>query len=65
MIDVPIEDLLKRTNSLYKLVILAARRTIELIGGSKAQIDSPLQKKLSSVALQEIAEGKIGYKVKV
>lgn len=64
MIDIPVEDLLKITGSVYKLVILAARRTVELNNGAKSEIDDPSIKKMSTIALYEIAEGKIKYKIK-
>jgi len=53
------EDLIKNTdNSIYKLVILAARRAIELNGGMPRLIEGNLGKN-GSVALEEIKEGKI------
>ena len=61
MIHVPIEDLLGRTNSLYKLVILATKRSVELNDGSKPKVDIGKDKKLSTIALKEIAEGKIKF----
>jgi len=61
MIEVPIEDLLAQTGSIFKLVVLAAKRTAELNDGFKAKIEVPQSKKLAAVALQEIAEGKIEF----
>jgi len=60
MIDVPIEDLLKQTGSIFKLVVLAAKRTSELTEGYKPKIDSG-SKKPAIIALSEIAEGKIQF----
>ncbi|MCG2711935.1 MAG: DNA-directed RNA polymerase subunit omega [Candidatus Omnitrophica bacterium] len=60
MTEIPIEDLIKQTGSIFKLVILAAKRTAELTDGSKAKVDT-IGKKLSTVALQEIAEGKVEF----
>lgn len=62
---VPIEELLKSSHgSVYKLVILAARRALELGAGSEKLVDADPNAKLTSIALQEIIEDKIGYKLK-
>ena len=60
------EKLLKNTqNSLYKLVILASRRALELGAGSERLVDEmPLNAKLTSIALREIKENKISFKIK-
>ncbi|MFH1856482.1 MAG: DNA-directed RNA polymerase subunit omega [Candidatus Omnitrophota bacterium] len=61
MTFMPIGDLFKKTGSIYKLSVLASKRAIQLNDGAV-----PLTKKkfykLSSVALQEIKEGKITYR---
>ena len=62
MIEIPIEDLVKQTGSIFKLVILAAKRTSELTDGYKAKVETS-NKKLSAIALEEIAEGKIDFNV--
>ena len=62
MTEIPIEDLIKQTGSIFKLVILAAKRTAELTEGYKPKVEVG-NKKLSAVALQEIAEGKIEFKI--
>jgi len=53
------QDLIKNSdNSIYKLVILAARRAIELNGGAPKLIEeSP--GKTGSIALEEIRQGKV------
>ena len=59
------EDLLKSTqDSMYKLVILAARRALELGAGSEKLVEAPPNAKLTSIALKEITENKIGYRLK-
>lgn len=59
-----IEDLLDKTdNSIYKLVILASKRALELNEGSPRLVETD-NKKISSVALEEIKEGKIVMKEK-
>jgi DNA-directed RNA polymerase omega subunit len=62
MIEIPIEDLIKQTGSIFKLVILAAKRTTELSEGYKSKVET-VHKKLSAVALEEIAEGKIEFEL--
>ncbi len=59
MLNIPIEKLLEKTGSIYKLVILASRRTIELSEGAPPKIDDLKGKKLVDIALCELAEGKI------
>lgn len=59
---IPTEALLKQVGSVYKLVILAARRAIELNNGGHKLVDMGPKAKASTVALEEIKEGKIGYK---
>ncbi len=58
-----IADLLSKTGSTYKLVILASRRAIELSEGAATLVDST-ETKAINLAIQEISEGKITYKVK-
>ena len=65
MAYIPIEQLLdKADNSMYKLVILAAKRTLEIAEGQPqlGTINSSL--KPSSIALEEIAQGKVRLKKK-
>jgi len=61
MAHVPIEDLLKRCGSIYKLVILASKRAKELADGSPALVDTS-SKKVTTIALEEILQGKVRYK---
>ena len=61
MAQVAIEELLKRCGSVYRLVILAAKRAKELAEGAPALVDTG-QKKITSVALEEILHGKVLYK---
>ena len=61
MAQVPIEDLLKRCGSVYRLVILAAKRAKELSEGSPPLIDTH-HRKATSIALEEILQGKVLYK---
>ena len=53
-----IDDLLKRCGSIYKLVVIAAKRAKELSEGGQKLVDSDI-KKVTSLALEEIRQGKI------
>ena len=61
MAQVPIEELLKRCGSVYRLVILAAKRAKEIAEGSPSLVEAPPHK-VTSVALEEILQGKVLYK---
>jgi len=63
MVYQPLEKLLdKAENSLYKLVILASRRALEIAEGQPKLIESNQDTKPVSIALSEIAEGKVRAK---
>lgn len=65
MAYVPMEKLLKNANgSMYKLVILASRRALELGMGSEKLVEAEPNTKITSIALKEIREDKIRYRVK-
>jgi len=58
-----IQDILdKSENSVYKLVIMASRRALEIAEGQPKLVDSDAMVKPSTVALAEIAAGKVQYK---
>ncbi len=60
---VPLERMLDKTDySIYKLVVLAAKRALEIASGQPKLIEIDSAIKPSTVALYEISEGKIGYK---
>ena len=62
---IPIEQLLdKANNSMYKLVMLAAKRTLEIAEGQPKLVSGNFSLKPSSIALAEIAEGKVSIKKK-
>ena len=54
---------LDKVSSRYLLVVLAAKRARQINRGAAPQVDSR-HKKPTSVALEEIANGKVGYRVK-
>lgn len=49
----------KSLGSVYKLVILASKRALEIAEGQPRLVEDALTAKPSTVALHEIAEGKI------
>ena len=49
----------KSLGSVYKLVILAAKRALEIAEGQPRLVEDAVNAKPSTVALHEIAEGKI------
>ncbi len=52
------EKLLEKVDNSYELVMLAAKRTRQLAQGSPKLVEAGASK-LSTIALREIAEGKI------
>ena len=61
---IPMEKLLEKTGSLYKLVIVAARRALEISEGSPKLVPGGGKEKPALAALREIAEGKVSLRVK-
>ena len=60
MAYIPLEKLIDKSHgSMYKLVILVARRALELSEGAPRLIDVPSDTRVTTLAMQEIAEGKI------
>ncbi|HVQ77808.1 MAG TPA: DNA-directed RNA polymerase subunit omega [Candidatus Binatia bacterium] len=58
-----LENALNKASNRYLLVVLAAKRARQLNRGATPQIETR-HKKPTSMALEEIAEGKIGYRLK-
>jgi DNA-directed RNA polymerase subunit omega len=57
------EDLLdKSDSSIYKLIIVATKRALEVAEGAPRLVDAPLNVKPTTIALMEIAQGKVRYK---
>ncbi|MDD2689137.1 MAG: DNA-directed RNA polymerase subunit omega [Candidatus Omnitrophica bacterium] len=57
---IPLENLVdKSNNSIYKLVILASKRALEIAEGQPKLVDVDSSIKPSTIALHEIAEGKV------
>ena len=55
---VPVQDYLPKTNSIYKLVIMASRRASELNNGAPKLVEADDQK-VTTIALEEIAQDKV------
>ena len=60
--EMPLEKVFVKSKSKYKLVILAARRALELSEGSPKLVEGDPKKKPSVIALEEIAQGKVSLK---
>ncbi len=59
----PLEDLLPKTgHSIYKLVRMASNRAIELADGKPKLIETPSLLKTTTIALEEIQDGKVVLK---
>jgi len=59
-----LEKSLEKVSNRYLLVVLAAKRARQLNRGAQNQIDGQHHLKPTSVSLEEIALGKVGYRVK-
>lgn len=63
MADVPLEKLLdKADNSVYKLVILASKRAIEIAEGQPPLVKNYDSSQPSTIALEEISQGQVRLK---
>lgn len=60
MAYIPLEKLIRKDTSLYKLILTAAARANELAQGAGPLVQTS-SKKVSTIALEEIAAGKINY----
>lgn len=60
MIHPSLDVLVKKVDSKYTLVVLAAKRAREIMSGDSALVESKSNKPVT-VALEEIAQGKIVY----
>lgn len=62
MTYVPLEDLMTKSGSLYKLVLAASERAAELNSGIRPLVDAR-SKKATTQALEEIAEGEVSFEI--
>lgn len=60
MARVTVEDCLKKVDNRFALVLLAARRTKQLLKGSQPLIEKTDNKPIV-IALREVAAGKVAY----
>ncbi|GEM_PF-2110379 len=60
MAYIPLEKLLKPAYKLFDLVMASAKRATELAQGAAPLVQSSA-KKITSIALEEIAEGKVSF----
>lgn len=60
---IPLEKIIdKAEGSLYKLVILASKRSLELSEGVPSLVETSSEIKSTTTALREIADGKVQVK---
>ncbi len=57
------ERVFKNGGSIYKVTLLAAKRAIELSNGAQKLVETH-SKKFSTIALEEISQGKVKYRIK-
>lgn len=62
MQDIPLEKLLEKTDGVYKLVVLASRRALQLNEGAPRLVETRENQKIPSTALKEILDNKVAYK---
>lgn len=60
MIEPSLDDLVKKVDSKYTLVVLAAKRARQLMDGEELTVRTKSSKKVTN-ALEEIAEEQISY----
>ncbi len=58
-----LEKSLNKVSNRYLLVVLPAKRPRQLNRGAAPQVETKHQKP-TSIALEEVAEGKVGYRLK-
>ena len=61
MAYIPLEKLMRKDTSLFKLILTAAARANELAAGAQPLVQTG-SKKVSTIALEEIASSKVSYK---
>ncbi len=60
---VPLERLIDKSNgSMYELVVMAAKRALQLADGAARLIEAPSDMKVTTLAMEEIAQGKVFMK---
>lgn len=59
--DPPIEELLKKSDSCYTLVVESSKRARDIIGGAQPMLDAADHKPVS-IAVEEIYNGLLQYR---
>jgi len=60
--EIALQDLLEKESSLFKLTNMAASRAMELNAGMKKLVDADPKEKNTTIAIREIANGKVKIK---
>lgn len=60
MAYIPLEKLVRKDTSIFKLILAAAARANELAQGASPLVQTST-KKVSTIALEEFAAGKVSY----
>ncbi|MFC1480015.1 DNA-directed RNA polymerase subunit omega [Candidatus Omnitrophota bacterium] len=63
MKEISRDELIMKTGSIYKLCNIAALRAMELNSGMKKLVETEPNEKVTTIAIQEIAEGKVRMKL--
>jgi DNA-directed RNA polymerase subunit omega len=58
-----LEKALEKVSNRYLLVVLSAKRARQLNRGARQQVESR-HKKCTSVALEEVSQAKVGYRLR-
>ena len=59
-----LEKSLEKVSNRYLLVVLAAKRARQLNRGAQNQVENQQHTKPTSVSLEEIAQGRVAFRVK-
>jgi DNA-directed RNA polymerase omega subunit len=62
MKQIPMDTLMAKAGSLYKLCNMAAVRAVELNSGAKKLVDAEPKEKFTTTAIREILAGKVSLK---
>lgn len=65
MVNPSTDTLMKKVDSRYGLVVLAAKRARQLLDGAELKVTKARSTKNVTNALEEIAEGKISYELDI
>ena len=63
MLGITIEKLMDKVDSKYRLVLIAAQRAVQLAKGAPPLVDAARSRKPTYLALEELAQGKLTYRI--